>query len=276
MSSTIAECLAKADALNASDSARLDVELLLGYVLNKSRSYLFAWPEKELAPQQFSKFEKLFERRQQGEPIAYIIGCQGFWNLELEVNASTLIPRPETELLVELALDKAQSESRILDLGTGTGAIALSLASELPQARVTGVDRVGEAVELAKKNKTLNAISNVEFLQSNWFSELDGHFDLIVSNPPYVQLGDPHLEQGDLRYEPHTALTSGADGLDDIRKIIRDSKNYLHDGGWLLIEHGFDQAEAVQFEFAKCAYEHIQTFKDLSRNDRVTAARLKE
>lgn len=274
MSVSIADCLLRAAELTASDSARLDVELLLAHVLDKNRSFLMAWPEKALSEDQQQAFEKMFRRRIQGEPIAYILGEQGFWNLELEVSPFTLIPRPETELLVELALEKAKSEMRILDLGTGTGAIALAVAKELADSSVVGVDAIPGAIELAQRNQKKNAVTNAEFICSNWFDSVQGHFDLIISNPPYIEESDPHLTRGDVRFEPVSALVAGKDGLDDIRIIIRESKKYLFEQGWLLIEHGYKQAEAVRQLFIAAGFDEVSTVKDLSNNDRVTLGRL--
>lgn len=266
----ITQALALADRLSTSDTARLDTELLLAHVLKKNRGYLYTWPERVLDDAQHAEFVALIERRAQGEPVAYIMGQQAFWSLDLEVNSSTLIPRPETELLVELALDRIGAESRVLDLGTGTGAIALALASELKQADVQGVDQSSDAVALANKNKLNNNIANADFYQSNWFDLVTGYFDLIVSNPPYVESNDPHLAQGDVRFEPESALVSGADGLDDLRKIISDARNYLHDRAWLMVEHGYNQANAVQLLFSQAGFDDVHTVKDLSNNDRVT------
>ncbi|EDO26569.1 predicted protein, partial [Nematostella vectensis] len=229
-----------------SPTPRLDAELLLAHALGKSRSYLHTWPERELDAPQLERYQAAIVRRQAGEPVAYILGQQGFWSLELEVAAHTLIPRPDTELLVEtvLALLPATSAA-LLDLGTGTGAIALALASERPAWRLTGVDRVSEAVALAERNRARLKLSNANFAESHWFSVLVGHrFQLIVSNPPYIAADDRHLAEGDVRFEPSSALVAGADGLDDIRLIIQQAPGYLEAGGWLLLEHGFDQAAA--------------------------------
>jgi release factor glutamine methyltransferase len=197
---SVAECLKLSAKLEAvSDSARLDTELLLAHALNKDRTWLYTWPEKEIDQSAFELFKMFFERRLQGEPVAYIVGKKAFWSLDLLVNKTTLIPRPETELLVELALEKLpqQGKARVLDLGTGTGAIALAIAKERPDVQVLGVDFVPEAVVLAKENAKRNNVGNVEFLQSDWFSSVPYEkFDLIVSNPPYIDAADPHLNQG--------------------------------------------------------------------------------
>ena len=203
-----------------SPTAQLDAELLLAFVLEKPRSYLYTWPDKTVTEAQVAAFMTLLERRQRGEPVAYLLGRQGFWTLDLQVAKHTLIPRADTELLVESALQLADASStlKVLDLGTGTGALALALASERPLWAVTGVDRIESAVALAQNNQRQLQLANVEFLSSHWFSALTAQrYDLIVSNPPYIADNDPHLQQGDVRFEPLSALVSGPDGLDDIR-----------------------------------------------------------
>lgn len=256
-----------------SPTAQLDAELLLAHVLDKPRSYLFTWPEKTLSEAQAKAFMALLERRQRGEPVAYLLGQQGFWTLDLQVAEHTLIPRADTELLVEAALQLADASSplRVLDLGTGTGAIALALASERPQWAVTGVDRIESAVALAQSNQQQLQLSNVQFLSSHWFSALtDQRYDLILSNPPYIADNDPHLQQGDLRFEPLSALVSGPDGLDDLRLIIAQAPTYLTAQGWLLLEHGFDQACAVRELLQQAGFIEVNSQRDLGGHERIS------
>lgn len=269
---TIAELLSQAHQLD-SDSAKLDTELLLAYVLGKSRTFLFTWPEKTLNEQEVDVFQTLFARRKTGEPVAHLIGSKDFWSLDLKVTADTLIPRPETELLVELCLEKCAQYTmlNVLDLGTGTGAIALAIAKEKPRWHVTAVDRIDNAVALAKANKAANGITNVEIFQSNWFENISAAlFDVIISNPPYIDASDPHLQQGDVRFEPHSALIAEDNGLRDIKNIIAAAPSYLNDHGMLMIEHGFQQKASVQHLFEQYGFHLIETHKDLAGLDRVT------
>ncbi len=257
-----------------SETAKLDAEVLLLHSINKDKSYLFAWPEASLNEQQSEQFNTLLEQRKLGKPVAHLIGEREFWSLPLKVNPTTLIPRPDTETLVELALNIANKEQgSCLDLGTGTGAIALALASELPFWHITGCDRIADAVALANENKHSLAIGNCRFVLSDWFSAFeDEQFDLIVSNPPYIDPIDPHLSQGDVRFEPLSALISDKQGMADIETIINQSRHYLVDGGKLIIEHGYDQGKLVRDYFEKMAYKESITIKDLAGNDRVTYA----
>jgi release factor glutamine methyltransferase len=221
-----------------------------------------------------AKFCALLEQRVQGQPIAYLVGSRGFWSIDLQVSEDTLIPRPETELLVELALGlKLPKNSHGLDLGTGTGAVVLALASERLDMNFTAVDSQMGAVSLANKNCQNLGLANVAIFQSDWFNSVqltDNYFDLIVSNPPYISANDPHLQQGDVRYEPNTALVSGVDGLDDLKKIIARSPCYLKPDGWLLLEHGFDQGPAIVRLMNNAGFQKVVTHKDYNQVDRVT------
>lgn len=271
---TIQSLLDSAD-LPTSPTARLDAELLLAAVLGKPRSYLRTWPEHEPGAEQLAAFAALLERRRAGEPVAYILGHQGFWSLDLEVAPHTLIPRPDTELLVETALQLAPATpQRVLDLGTGSGAIALALASERGGWQVIGVDRIAEAVALAERNRQRLKLGNAEFRQSSWFDGLAGErFGLILSNPPYIAADDRHLGEGDVRFEPLSALVAGVDGLDDIRQIIAQAPRHLQAGGWLLLEHGYDQAEAVRELLAAAGFTAVDSRRDLGGHQRISLGR---
>ncbi|OYT95182.1 MAG: protein-(glutamine-N5) methyltransferase, release factor-specific [Pseudomonas sp. PGPPP3] len=255
-----------------SPTPRLDAELLLAHTLGKSRGYLHTWPERELEASQRERYQAALARRRAGEPVAYILGRQGFWSLDLDVASHTLIPRPDTELLVETALALLPATPlQVLDLGTGTGAIALALACERPAWQVTGVDRVPEAVALAQGNGIRLQLANARFVASCWFSALAGQrFQLIVSNPPYIAAADPHLSQGDVRFEPSSALVAGIDGLDDIRLIIERAPEHLLAGGWLLLEHGFDQAEAVRELLVQRGFATVESRRDLGGHQRIS------
>lgn len=274
---TIIASLLRSAELPDSPTARLDVELLLAAALGKPRSFLHTWPERIVSSEAALKFASYLQRRQTGEPVAYILGQQGFWKLDLEVAPHTLIPRPETEMLVEAALElvPAFAESQVLDLGTGTGAIALALASERPVWQVTAVDRVLEAVALAERNRQRLQLNNAKVLSSHWFDAVEGkRFDLIISNPPYIAAEDPHLVTGDVRFEPNSALVAGADGLDDLRLIIDQASAHLNPEGWLLLEHGYDQGAAVRDLLSSHGFEKIQTRRDLGDHERITFGRL--
>jgi release factor glutamine methyltransferase len=257
--------------------SRVDVEFLLAHYLGKPRSWLYAFPERALTMQQSVEFQALLNRRINGEPIAYITERRGFWSFDLHVTPDTLIPRPETELLVELALARMPPYKalHVLDLGTGSGAIALAIAHERSNAFVTALDFSEAALKVAKHNAAELQIRNVELIQSDWFAGLANQsYDLIVSNPPYIEDADDHLQQGDLRFEPHAALASGADGLDAIRIIIAGAKKHLNPNASLLIEHGWNQAEAIRALFAQAGFEEIATVQDLAQRDRVTLGQL--
>lgn len=265
---------ATSDLDTLSDTAKLDAEVMLCEVLDCNRTYLFTWSDKKLTDDQVTQFQAMLKRRLNGEPVAHIVGHRDFWTLSLKVNPSTLIPRPDTETLVERALDIATGLTptfKGLDLGTGTGAIALALASELPQSKWLGVDLKPEAVALATQNAQFNNISNCEFKQSNWFSSIESDkFDIVVSNPPYIDEHDPHLVQGDVRFEPLSALVAADSGLADINIIAEKSRHVLTSGGVLLMEHGYNQGSAVRAILAEFNYQNVETIKDISGNDRVT------
>lgn len=271
---SIQTCLQRANQLQSiSDSARLDTELLLCHTINQSRTFLYTWPERELSDIQQEEFNRLFTRRLNGEPIAHILGEKEFWSLSLQVNNSTLIPRPETELLVEIVLELLPQDipQKILDLGTGTGAIALALAHEHPQWEITAIDQSNAAVKLAQSNQQKLQLNNVAIKQSDWFSNLiDETFDVIVSNPPYIANDDPHLQQGDVRFEPHSALVAENNGLADIEIIAAEAKPYLKPSAWLVVEHGYNQAEQVQAIFRNSGYDAVETRCDLSNQPRAT------
>lgn len=270
---TISELLKKSAELSGvSDTSRLDVEVLLSYILDKDRSFLYAWPERHLSDQQQHYFDELFNRRLQGEPVAHITGQREFWSLPFYVSPATLIPRPETELLVELALSLTLvDQPSILDLGTGTGAIALALASENPDWKIIAVDAFPEAVKLAEKNCQQLGLGKVQIFQSHWFANLkDQTFDLIVSNPPYIDTKDEHLKQGDVQFEPKSALVAEEQGLSDLRTIINSAHGFLNANGWLLLEHGYDQGPAVREMMLAAGFSDIATHADLAGLDRAT------
>ncbi|NOS97929.1 MAG: peptide chain release factor N(5)-glutamine methyltransferase [Methylotenera sp.] len=309
---TIQSTLLTASAQLGTDEAKLEAQLLLQHVLKVNRAWLIAHESDALQANIHAVFEALLKRRLSGEPMAYILGYREFYGLALMVTADTLIPRPDTETLVEAALGKIYPSPQpsptrgegaallekadasplplrervrerggnhenltILDLGTGSGAIALAIAKNRPQTNVTAVDASQAALEIAKKNAQNLNITNVQFVLSNWFDALDDfnsstQFNIIVSNPPYIEQNDAHLSQGDLRFEPISALASGADGLDDIRKIIDNCLVYLKPQGWLMLEHGYNQAELVADLMAGVGLTNIETIKDLGGNNRVT------
>jgi len=258
-----------------SDSARLDAEILLGHLLGETRSFLYTWPDKTLSHTQAQQFGSLIDRRHNGEPVAYIIERQAFWSLDLQVSPDTLIPRPETEVLVELALQYIPDNKtcNVADLGTGSGAIALAIAHERPLSNIIASDQSKAALSIAHKNAERLKISNITFHQSDWLTDIDNpRLDVIISNPPYVDGDDIHLQQGDLRFEPLSALSPGQDGLLSIREIIKQAALSLNDGGWLLLEHGYTQGMAVRQCFKSHHFQNIRTVNDLADNERVTLA----
>ena len=251
----------------------LDARVLLSHVLQKDAAYLVAHADMRLAPDAAAQFEAAVRRRSAGEPVAYITGRREFFGLEFRVTPTVLIPRPETELLVELALAgiPAEVERTVLDLGTGSGCVAISIAHARPHARVVAVDRSPDALAVAAENARSLHVGRVNLLQGDWFEPLVGkRFDVIVANPPYVADADPHLFQGDLRYEPRTALVGGEDGLCPIRRIVGSADQHLTDGGMLLFEHGFDQGEACRALLTASGFEQVETWRDLAGHERVS------
>lgn len=249
----------------------LEARILLAHALKCTRVQLVIRSKDALTPQQVTEVSELFMRRMQGEPIAYLTGEREFYGLRFEVNRDVLIPRPETELLVELAKEKLQKGGNALDLGTGSGAIAVTLAHERRDAKVTATDISEATLAVARRNAAYHGVA-VRFIHSDWYTKVDGSFDLIISNPPYIAAGDPHLAQGDLRYEPRSALTDDANGMMHIGAIIDGAPQHLKPGGWLLMEHGYDQAAAVRALLVKAGWQQAQSWKDLAGIERVTGA----
>ncbi|MDC8011266.1 peptide chain release factor N(5)-glutamine methyltransferase [Tahibacter soli] len=273
---SIRAALRDAAARLPGEGARLDAEVLLLHVLGRSRAWLFAHGDDALDPAHALALDALVSRRALGVPVAHLTGTREFWSMTLKVTPDTLIPRPETELLVELALARIAPDAScaVADLGTGTGAVALALARERPRARVVATDISAAALSVARENAKELKISNVDFALGDWCGALgDLRCDVIASNPPYIERTDAHLEQGDLRYEPIAALASGDDGLDAIRAIATQSPEHLRPGGWLLLEHGWMQGEAVRKILIERAFVDVQTWRDLEDRDRVTGGR---
>jgi len=262
-----------------SDSPALDAQILLAHVLKKDRTYLFTWPEKCVSPPNIKTFHQFIHQREIGHPIAQIIGEKEFWGLTFKVTPNTLIPRPDTEILVETALEKINSLGKIpkiLDLGTGTGAIICALKYEQPQIQATATDLQPKALEVAQSNAKRHHL-DIQFLQGSWLTPVQGQtFDLIVSNPPYIDKTDPHLTQGDVRFDPITALTASDSGLNDLKTIIKTAKIALNAQAWLILEHGFEQAQSVRNLFKTEGYVKIETRNDLNHNPRVTFAQWQE
>ena len=259
-----------------SETPRLDAEVLLAAALERPRSYLHAWPERMPEPKQSARFTAWLERRSTGEPIAYLLGRREFWSLELEVSPDTLIPRPETELLVELALARLPVDRpvAVADLGTGSGAIALALAVERLLARIVATDRSPAALTVAQRNARRLDIRHVEFREGDWCAPLGNErFDLIAANPPYVAAADPRWRQGELRFEPPGALVSGADGLDALRAIIAQAPDVLKPGGWLLLEHGYDQGETVPALLRERGFDAVSDHRDTAGISRTSSGR---
>ncbi|MGZ5620849.1 MAG: peptide chain release factor N(5)-glutamine methyltransferase [Methylobacter sp.] len=256
-----------------SDSALLDAEVLLCQALNKPRSHLRAWPDKLLQTEQLTAFKTLLVQRQKGIPVAYITGNREFWSRDFQVSPDVLIPRPDTELLIELSLKliPADEPVNIIDLGTGSGIIAITLATERPHAQITATDFSLAALSIAQINADKHHINNIQFYQSDWFADVPNtKFNLVISNPPYIAEDDSHLQQGDVRFEPQTALRATEQGLGDIKIISNAARHYLEPCGHLLIEHGYNQQQQVQTLFKDLHYDNVQTYTDLSGQPRVT------
>jgi release factor glutamine methyltransferase len=263
--------------LSLFESARLDAELLLASVINRDRHYLYSHPEQPVSHAQATDFNLLLSKRATGYPLAYLIGHKEFWSMVLTVNSATLIPRPETELLVEAALELTDINTKLelLDLGTGSGAIAMAIASERPAAAVTATDISAEALATASANACAHKLDNIRFIRSDWFSDLgQGRYDVILSNPPYVQSNDPGLLAGEIRHEPRLALDGGSTGLDAYHRIIPGAVRHLSARGWLVLEHGYNQAQVIRDLLKQAHYQNIQTRSDYAGHERITFARL--
>jgi len=257
------------------ESPEIDSNVLLCHVLDCQATYLHTWPDKVLTSEHQALFEQYVQQRLTGIPVAHITGTRGFWSLDLKVTEATLIPRADTELLVTLALDKLKPNMMIADLGTGSGAIALALAIERPEIKVIASDYSWSALQIAKLNALENKLSNVSFIRANWLAACQSTvFDVIISNPPYIVEDDPHLIEGDVKFEPVTALVSGKDGLKDIRLIVSQACDSLKVGGWLLVEHGYHQAEQVMQLYRDAGFSHISSHQDYGDNDRVVMGQL--
>lgn len=273
----VAELLRQAASAlkEVSDSPRLDAELLLCHALNKDKTFLFTWPDHEPGDIAEVRFNELLDRRGKGEPVAYLLGYREFYGHRFMVSPATLIPRPDTELLVETALSLLPEEAAmtVADLGTGTGAIGISLALARPQWTVLASDCSRDIVDLAERNARALKADNVRLLQSDWLAAIDGPLDAVLSNPPYIAGDDPHLDQGDVRFEPRSALVASDNGLDDLREIAVQSSEKLAAGGWLLMEHGFDQGAAVRQLLLEAGFDGVETRQDLAGHERCTLGR---
>ncbi|WP_375055585.1 peptide chain release factor N(5)-glutamine methyltransferase [Zobellella sp. DQSA1] len=259
------------EQLAGGESPALDADVLLCHVLGKPQSFLLAWPEYQPSPSELDQLAALVNRRLRGEPVAHLTGVREFWSLELEVSPATLIPRPDTELIVEAALARLPAQAaRLVDLGTGTGAIALALKSERPADRVLAVEFSPQAAALARRNSERLALA-IEVRQGSWFEPLAGlHFDMILSNPPYIDAADPHLQSGDVRFEPASALVAERAGLADLHHIVETARAHLNGGGWLLLEHGWQQGSQVREYFGAMGYCRVQTLRDYGGQERIT------
>lgn len=267
-------------AISTHQDAKFDAQVLLCAVLNCNRAFLHTWSDNLLTPAQHHQYQEYIERRSLGEPVAYILGYQEFYGRDFAVSPATLIPRPETELLVDLIIEKLSgvNSPKLLDLGTGTGSIAITAALECPLMLVAAVDFVPAAVVLAKQNAQRlmpNDSHRITIAQSDWFTKVSGTFDLIVSNPPYVELDSEYLAQGDVRFEPDTALTAADNGLADIKLIIEQACTYLNNDGWLMIEHGYQQADSIQTLFYAKGFSQVTTVCDYAQHPRITLGQQK-
>jgi len=263
--------LMRSSAALESSSPRLDVELLLCRASGRSRTWLRTWPDHRLTPEQHAEFRRLLERRAQGEPMAYLLGEREFWSLRLRVAPGALIPRPDTETLVAAALALPLGPGcRVLDLGAGTGAIALALASERPAWRVHAVDIDEHCAALTRENAAAHGLDNVDCWRSDWYAAVAGRYHLIVSNPPYIAADDPHLDVGDLRFEPRRALVAADAGLADLRHIAAQASDHLEAGGWLLLEHGYQQADACAAALRQAGFDQVSCIRDVGGCERVT------
>ncbi len=260
----------------SSPSAKIDAQVLLAHTLQCNTAHLLAWPEKKLNEEQIANYQQLIQQRQQGLPVAYLTGLREFWSLNFSVNNSTLIPRPETETLIEFILEKfsGRESIKLLDMGTGTGAIAITIATEKPGWNIFASELSADALKLARHNSNSHQTNNISFVQSNWFTNIKhSDFDIIVSNPPYIANDDPHLLAGDVRFEPQSALSAGATGMDDIEHLCRHAKKHLKNNAWLIIEHGYNQKQLVANCFAKNGFTQIEQKQDLSGHIRMTAGK---
>ena len=256
--------------LPSSATPRLDLELLLGHILQQPRTFLFAWPATQLSQAQECCLQQLLAQRRQNIPMAYLLGVQEFWGLRFEVNRHTLIPRPETELLVEKILEYCPSVTSVLDLGTGCGAIALALAHQQPRWSITASDISREALAVAMRNAAQHGSRDIRFLESDWFAAIHGRFEVIVSNPPYLAADDPHLLSEAIRHEPRHALVAMQEGIADLEKIIRTARHYLIPHGWVFLEHGSTQGSQVRDLFLDYGYSRVATWRDIAQLERVT------
>lgn len=261
-----------------SSSAHLDAQVLLTHILQCNTAHLAAWPEKKLSEEQASRYLQLVQQRKKGVPVAHLTGHREFWSLNFSVNSSTLIPRPETETLIEFILEKFNDKEdlKLLDMGTGTGAIAISIAREKPEWKIFASDISEQALNLAVQNSENHQTSNITLIHSDWFNDITDHdFDIIISNPPYISDDDPHLSEGDVRFEPQSALTSGETGMDDIEHLCSRAKDHLVNNGWLIVEHGYNQKQQVADCFSENGYTDIEQKQDLSGHTRMTAGKRK-